>query len=116
MKPNQSTDKALTELLAQWKVKAPLPPRFQEAVWQRIERMQTPTKPSVWAVITHWIGTVLSRPMLTASYLAVLITVGATVGWAQSRQEITSVKDRLSQRYIHVLDPYQAPRLPASKS
>jgi hypothetical protein len=103
-------DEPLRKVLKEWRCDAPLPPRFQEQVWQRIERAQAPATPSVWAFISHWIGTVLPRPALAASYVALLLTVGVTAGWAQARQESARVKDELGQRYVRVLDPYQAPR------
>ena len=98
------------KLLQEWKVTTPLPPRFQEQVWQRIERAETQAVFSVWAVIAHWVGTVLPRPALAASYIAVLLTIGVTVGWAQARQETARVKVELGQRYVRVLDPYLTPR------
>src|SRR5438552_11735833 len=105
-----SHDDPLRKVLKEWHSDAPLPPRFQEQVWQRIERSQSQANPSAWAVIAHWIGTVLPRPALAASYVAVLLTIGVTVGWAQARQETARVKDELGQRYVRVLDPYLTPR------
>src|SRR5258708_5332961 len=97
-------DEMLRKVLKEWRPDVSLPPRFQEQVWQRIERMQAPVSPSVWAVIAHWIETVLPRPALAAAYLAVLLAVGVTGGWAQARQETTHVRDELGQRYVRVLD------------
>jgi len=97
-------------VLKEWRTDATLPPRFHEGVWRRIEWAQAPVAPSVWAVIAQWIGTVLPRPALAASYVAVLVAIGVTVGWAQAHQETARVKDELSQRYVRVLDPYLAPR------
>ena len=68
-----------------------------------------PAAPSVGAIIAHWIGTVLSRPALAASYVATLLAIGVTVGWAQGHQQTARVKEELSQRYVRVLDPYLAP-------
>jgi hypothetical protein len=101
-------DEALRKLLEQWRIDAPLPPHFQEAVWRRIER--APAAPSVWDVIADWIGTVLPRPALAASYAAILLAIGVTAGWTQARQETTRVKGELGERYIRGLDPYQVPR------
>jgi len=112
MKTNEPSnhDEALRKVLKEWRTDASLPPRFQEGVWRRIEREQAPVAPSVWAVIAHWIGTVLPRPALAATYLATLLAIGVTVGWAQGHQQTARVKDELSQRYVRVLDPYLAPR------
>jgi hypothetical protein len=103
-------DKELSKLLKEWRSEAAVPPRFQEGVWRRIERTQSPTTHSAWAVVAHWIGTVLPRPALAASYVAVLLTIGMTAGWAHARQETARVKGQLGERYVQVLDPYQAPR------
>ena len=103
-------DEALRKLLREWRTDAPLPPRFQEAVWRRIERAQAPTGPSVWDVVANWIGTMLPRPALAVSYVAILLTIGMTVGWTQARQDTARVKGELGERYIRTLDPYQAPR------
>ena len=112
MKTNEPSnhDEALGKVLKEWRTDASLPPRFQEGVWRRIARVQAPAAPPVWAVIAHWIGTVLQRPALAASYVATLLAIGVTVGWAQGHQETARVKDELSQRYVRVLDPYLAPR------
>ena len=110
MKNPGNHDEPLRKVLKEWRGNAPLPPRFQEQVWQRIERAQTPEVPSVWAVIGHWVGTVLPRPALAASYVAVLLTIGVTAGWAQARRETARIKDELGLHYVRVLDPYQAPR------
>jgi len=106
-------DEALRKVLKEWRANAALPPGFQEAVWRRIERAErvpTPVARSPWAVIAHWIGTVLPRPALATAYVAVLLAVGVTAGWAQARQETARVKGELGERYVRVLDPYQTPR------
>jgi hypothetical protein len=104
-----SHDEALHRLLKEWRTDAPLPLRFQEAVWRRIERAQAPAPPSVWDVAADWIGTVLPRPALAASYVAILLAIGVSAGWTQARQETVRVKGELGERYIRVLDPYQPP-------
>jgi len=115
MKINEpdNRDESLRQVLKEWRVDASLPPRFQEAVWRRIERTeraQAPAVPSVWGVVAHWVGTMLPRPVLAVSYVAVLLAVGVTAGWAQARQDTARFKHELGQRYVRALDPYQAPR------
>ena len=115
MKTNEpgNHDEALRKVLKEWRTNAALPPGFQEAVWRRIERADSApaqTAPSVWTVIAHCIGTVLPRPALATAYVAVLLAVGVTAGWAQARQETARVKGELGERYVRVLNPYQTPR------
>ena len=100
------------KLLRDWKVTTRLPPGFQEGVWRRIERAQAaqPSVPSAWALIAHWIGTALPRPALATSYVAVLVAIGVTLGWAQARQETARLKDELGQRYVRVLNPFLTSR------
>jgi len=105
-----SDDETLRKLLKEWRSETSLPPRFQESVWRRVERAQSPVPPSLWLVIVHWIGAVLPRPALAVSYMVVLLTGGATFGWAHARQETTHIMDNLSQRYVRVVNPYQTPR------
>jgi hypothetical protein len=103
-------DEALGKLLQEWRANAPLPPHFQEAVWRRIEGAQASAAPSVWTFIARWIGTMLPRPALAASYLAILLTLGMTAGWTHARRETARVKGELGERYIRTLDPYLVPR------
>jgi hypothetical protein len=107
--PDSNADRdRLNQILGDWKVTTPLPPGFQEQVWSRIARTQKPGTLSIWTLVTHWIGAVLPRPALAASYVAVLLVIGVTAGVAQGRHETTRVKGELSQRYVRMLDPYQA--------
>jgi len=106
-----NNDEKLRKVLKEWRTDASLPPRFQEAVWRRIEqaeRTQTRTaKPSVWAAVADWIETMLPRPAIAASCLVALLALGAATGWAQARHETHRVGDKLSVSYIRSVDPYQ---------
>lgn len=114
MQTNQSGkhDNPLHKVLQEWHPDVSLPLGFQERVWRRIERAQAPAPvaPSMWVTVSHWIETLLPRPALAASYVAVLLAVGVTAGWTQAHRDITHVKNELGQRYVRVLDPYVAPR------
>ena len=112
MKTNQpgNHDDPLHKVLQEWRADTSLPTGFQEQVWRRIERAQASAAPSVWAAVSNWIATVLPRPALAATYVAVLLAIGVTAGWTQAHQETHHVRDELGQRYVRVLDPYLAPR------
>lgn len=101
-------DEALSKVLKEWRVKATLPPRFQETVWHRIERLQ-PT-PSIWDAISRWITVAVPRPAFAVSYSLALLIIATTAGLAQARQATARVKDQLGDRYVQVLDPYRTRR------
>ncbi|MBX3732884.1 MAG: hypothetical protein KF791_09845 [Verrucomicrobiae bacterium] len=99
----------LRALLKEWKQEASLPPRFQEQVWRRIERAEAAPVPSVSlaTVFANWLTNLLPRPALATAYVAVLLAIGASVGWSQARQETARVAGELSARYAQAVDPYQ---------
>lgn len=101
-------DKRLSELLQEWQVDEPLPPHFRERVWRRIEQPRTETLPSIWADLRRWIETVLPRPALALSYVAVLLVAGAGVGWTEAQQETKRTDTVLRMRYVESVDPYLA--------
>jgi len=100
-------NESLSRALHAWKVAAPLPPQFQEDVWQRIARTEAHLPPSVWPALAGWIESVFNRPALAVSCALVLLAAGATAGWSQARQETTRVSGALSGRYVHSVDPYK---------
>jgi len=112
MKTNNplTDDTALHALLREWKVETPLPPRFQEQTWRRIEHADTPAIATLspWRSLQNWIANVLPRPALAVAYVAVLLAAGAGVGWTQARHESLRVSDELSLRYVKSVDPYLA--------
>lgn len=105
-------DAGLHALLRECKVVATLPPRFHEGVWRRIARQEE--EPSalatLWTGFARWIDAMLPRPALAVSYMAVLLVIGASAGWAQARQEKARVSGELSSRYVQSVDPYQTNR------
>ena len=110
MKQPEPNDEKLSKVLHEWKGQSSLPPRFQEGVWRRIENEASARvkQPSLSDMFAHWLGAILPRPAMATAYIAVLLTIGITVGWAQAYQTNARVKAELSDRYVSVLDPYQA--------
>lgn len=102
-------DPPLRALLKEWKQEAPLPPRFQEQVWRRIQRAETAPSPSVSlaTLIATWLTNLLPKPALATAYVTMLLVIGAGVGWSQARQETARVTHELSARYAQAVDPYQ---------
>lgn len=105
-------DTGLSALLSECKVTVTLPPRFQEGVWRRIARQEDEpsTLAALWLTCARWVDTRLRRPGLAVSYVAVLLVIGASAGWAQAQQERSRVTEQMSQRYVQSVDPYQAAR------
>ncbi len=109
MKPNQEpeSDRSLNKVLSQWVVDAPLPPRFQEQVWQRIERTKPQPVTPFSISLLRWLEAILPRPRLAYSYAAILLAGGMIAGtWAAQAQN-TRMQESLSSRYIQSIDPYQ---------
>ena len=104
---NASDDESFRGLLKEWNVTASLPPRFQEAVWRRIESEETrPIRAnSPWAVMRNWIANALPRPALAVAYVVVLLAAGAGMGWSHARHESARVRSQLSEQYVRIVDP-----------
>jgi hypothetical protein len=101
----EQNDEPLSKVLGEWKVKSPLPPRFQTEVWRRIESRQTQS-----AIQVPWLSRLMStitRPALAASYLAVLLLGGVLAGYWQARITNAHAEAVLSARYVEAVDPYQ---------
>src|SRR5262249_29406617 len=102
-------DEALSQLLRTCKPDAQLPPRFQEAVWQRIERTEkTPT--TAWQMLLARVETVFRRPAFAVAYIAVLLFAGVGAGYRHAEDRTAQARSDLRSRYVQSVDPYQMPR------
>jgi hypothetical protein len=99
-------DDSLRRVLSEWPVKTPLPPRFQEAVWSRIEINETRTRS--WAVLLSRLLAAIGRPSLGTSYVIVLLLAGILAGYWQARVSNAHAEEQLSARYVQLVDPYQS--------
>ncbi|NJM55506.1 MAG: hypothetical protein HC841_05980 [Verrucomicrobiae bacterium] len=105
MNPNPPPDDpALNRLLRQWMPAAPLPPRFQERVWQRIEHAGDVVP--LWCFLRDWLVRQFARQVAVAGYLGAVVVLGAAVGWVQGRVETHRITVSLQERYAHAVDPY----------
>lgn len=106
---HNNPDPPLRAALREWTVTEPLPPRFQEEVWRRIERAEP--RPTVavspWVLLTEWLDAMLPRPALALASALILLVIGGAGGWAQARHEAAQVNDRLEATYLRTVDPYQ---------
>ncbi|HEV2393181.1 MAG TPA: hypothetical protein VG146_12560 [Verrucomicrobiae bacterium] len=109
MKPNHEPDKdrALDKVLKQWVVDAPLPPRFEEQVWQRIARTEARPAPTFLASLSRLIEAALPQPRFACSYVAVLLVLGVMAGSWAAQRETSRLDAALGSRYVQSIDPYR---------
>jgi hypothetical protein len=110
MKVRQDTNghESLAQALRVWHVEEPLPPRFQEQVWLRIERAEAVTAANFLKQFSAWFGRAFSRPSVAVTYAAVLLAGGLLAGYYQAHVEKTRTVENLSSRYVQMIDPYLA--------
>ena len=110
MKTNQSpeNDETMRKVMREWTVDAPLPPRFQEQVWQRIARIETKPEAAARTGLWRWIDSVLPRPQFAFAYLAVLLASGLAAGSWAAQNTNSRLDSNLSLRYVQSIDPYRA--------
>src|SRR5579871_5330826 len=107
MKTSPTPDRdPLENILHQWSVPASLPPRFQEQVWQRIERAQTPAAATLWRRLVRVIEDMLPRPSFAVAYLAVILAVGGAAGTLAAQARTSRLEAQLGARYVHSIDPF----------
>jgi len=111
MKSNEDpqSDHDLKQILREWVVDAPLPPRFQEQVWQRIALAEA--KPgattTIWALLCGLLETKLPQPKFAYSYVAVLLLLGVVSGAWAAQRESNRLNAALGSAYVQSVDPYQ---------
>ena len=106
MKADDTNENALKDALRGWQVTTPLPPRFQERVWKRIERAEVPGLSPADAV-RAWFAMAFARPAFAAAYVSVLLAAGLTLGLLQAGNRAADLDRQLEARYVQLVDPYQ---------
>lgn len=101
--PNENTDPQLREVLRTWRVSEPLPPRFQERVWQRIEAAEAPAHEA-----PSWFSALFLRPAFATAVATLLLLAGLSAGYLRANQVAAHWNQELSQRYVAALNPYAA--------
>jgi hypothetical protein len=96
-------DDKLGTLLREERPKPPLPPRFQESVWRRIETAETPATrtPSPFAGMEGWIERLL-LPRFALASLTLLLVAGALTGVIAST---STAKQQAQARYLSAVAP-----------
>ncbi len=102
-------DEALSKLLKTWKPEGQLPPRFQQAVWRRIEGAHTTRAPHLFQLVSLWIERIFTRPAFAAAYLTALLFAGLGAGYWHASNRAAQSNSEMRARYIQAVDPYQMP-------
>lgn len=101
-KPNLNPDDTrLAELLRESRTVSPLPPRFHENVWRRIENTESNEIPAA----ATWLDTMASlilRPRLAFAIAAVLLLAGVGLGWNKGE---TRARHEAQSRYLASVAP-----------
>jgi len=97
----------LDKLLQEWVVKEPLPPRFQEQVWNRIRRAEAHAEPSFGSGFLRSVVAVFERPKLAYAYAAFLLAFGLAAGTWTAQVKSSHWESDLGQRYLQTVNPYQ---------
>ena len=104
--PEENND-LLDKSLREWRVSAPLRPRFHGQVWARIADAAEKEKTTLWAVFQDWLQLAFSRPSVALAYALVLLFLGSGTGYWQARQKSALIEHALGWRYVQSVDPYQ---------
>ena len=108
-KQNPEDDPALRRVLHEWKADAPLPPRFQEGVWRRIEQAERDAEAlGLWAALSRWLEAVLPRPKFALSYVCAVLVLGLAAGSFAAQAATKRVNAELGARYVQSVDPYRS--------
>lgn len=100
---NLNPDEArLGELLREARVTPPLPPRFQQNVWRRIENENPRRIPSLGANWLDAFAVWILQPRLALAAAAVLVLMGVGLGWNNGQQ---LAQDAAQNRYLAAVAP-----------
>ena len=112
MKENEKfeKDEALSRLLHTWKPETQLPPRFQESVWQRIERAEAQPQIPFWRSLAVRVEAAFRRPAFAVAYIALFLFAGVGAGYWHAEDRDAQARSDLRSRYAQSVNPYQMPR------
>jgi hypothetical protein len=110
MKENpEQNDPQLSRLLQAWQVDEPLPPRFQEHVWKRIESAESGRAVSSDPGLLNWLTTLFARPAFATAFATLLLVAGLTAGFVRANRDAARMDTELAHRYVVSLNPYASP-------
>lgn len=105
--PNKSSDDQLHSALREWKLNEPLPPRFREQVWNRLERQTADESVGFWQFMVGWINSSVARPALAVIYASILLALGLAGGFLRAQHDNAKMDSSIETRYVQSVDPYQ---------
>lgn len=108
MKTNHPENEAFSQVLRTWRVDAPLPPRFREAVWRRIEQEEAKSNLTLLAALSAWVESVLPHPKVALCYVTALSLVGIASGLWIGQEKSHRLNTDLGLRYVQSIDPFQS--------
>lgn len=98
----KSDEGRLSGLLRELRATPPLPPRFQEHVWRRIESAEARNIPAGEANWFDAVTTWLLRPRLALAAAVVIVLTGLGLGWSSGEQH---ARQDAQARYVAVVAP-----------
>jgi hypothetical protein len=97
----ESMEGPLRELLRSARPAPPLPPRFQEGVWRRIEGAEAPGSASPWAWLDGLVERLL-RPRFALAGIAALLMISGLAGVLSGTE---MAKQTAQARYLAAVAP-----------
>ncbi len=94
----------LRDALHAWSVNATPSPRFEQAVWRRIAQSETPT--GFVDSLFRFFTAAFSKPMVAFSYVAILLGIGAGLGYLRSGQHKYEARTQFESMYVQSVNPY----------
>ena len=103
---DENNDIRLRQLLREWPSNQPLPPRFEEQVWRRIETAEQPARHGfpLFTRLSAW----LSRPGIVTACAALFLLIGLGTGYLLATHDTDRWETQLSHHYALSLTPYAA--------
>jgi hypothetical protein len=98
----------LGDLLQSWKVATPLPPRFQERVWSRIDRAEARPVPGPadwWAGLVEFVTRTLRQPLGATAYVSAFLVAGVALGYWGSEHYAQQTEAAWRTAYLHSVTP-----------
>lgn len=111
---NPSARDPLSDFMAHWKVAAPLPPGFQQGVWERVATRSRSAPVSYWRLLCLWLDECFRQPTWAVSFAALFLMAGLAFGFWRGYETTRDLDLDLARRYVQMVDPYlaQSPGVP----